>query len=299
MCAPFLHPNGLIIRVKYGMRTVKLPKGEKVPVLGLGTWYMGESSSDFDTEVKAIRYAIERGIRLIDTAEMYANGGAEKVVGTAINNIDDSLREQLFIVTKVLPTNASFKGVIESCEHSLKRLGLDFIDLYLLHWPSPTPLQETINAFRDLQLSGKIRYFGLSNFSANEMAECYRCNGGEGLATNQILYNLSRRGVEWDLMPECRKRGVPIMAYSPLEQGRLEKSQVLSLLATRHGVKPLQIALAWVLAQENVIAIPKSVRPEHIDQNLETLDITLDSSDYLLLDQTFPRPTGPSPLEIL
>ena len=299
MCAPFLHPNGLIIRVKYGMRTVKLPKGEKVPVLGLGTWYMGESSSDFDTEVKAIRYAIERGIRLIDTAEMYANGGAEKVVGTALKELDDSLKEQLFIVTKVLPTNASFKGVIESCEHSLKRLGLDFIDLYLLHWPSPTPLQETINAFRDLQLSGKIRYFGLSNFSANEMAECYRCNGGEGLATNQILYNLSRRGVEWDLMPECRKRGVPIMAYSPLEQGRLEKSQVLSLLATRHGVKPLQIALAWVLAQENVIAIPKSVRPEHIDQNLETLDITLDSSDYLLLDQTFPRPTGPSPLEIL
>ena len=164
MCAPFLHPNGLIIRVKYGMRTVKLPKGEKVPVLGLGTWYMGESSPDFDTEVNAIRYAIERGIRLIDTAEMYANGGAEKVVGTAIKDLDDSLREQLFIVTKVLPTNASFKGVIESCEHSLKRLGLDFIDLYLLHWPSPIPLQETINAFQTLQLSGKIRYFGLSNF---------------------------------------------------------------------------------------------------------------------------------------
>ena len=281
------------------MRTVKLPKGEKVPVLGLGTWYMGESSPDFGTEVNAIRYAIERGIRLIDTAEMYANGGAEKVVGTAIKDLDDSLREQLFIVTKVLPTNASFKGVIESCEHSLKRLGLDFIDLYLLHWPSPIPLQETINAFRNLQLSGKIRYFGLSNFSTHEMAECYRCNGGEDLATNQILYNLSRRGVEWDLIPECKKRGVPIMAYSPLEQGRLEKLQVLSLLATRHGVKPLQIALAWVLAQENVIAIPKSVRPEHIDQNLESLDITLDSSDYLLLDQTFPKPTGPSPLEIL
>ena len=281
------------------MRTVKLPKGEKVPVLGLGTWYMGESSPDFDTEVNAIRYAIERGIRLIDTAEMYANGGAEKVVGTALKELDDSLKEQLFIVTKVLPTNASFKGVIESCEHSLKRLGLDFIDLYLLHWPSPIPLQETINAFRNLQLSGKIRYFGLSNFSTHEMAECYRCNGGEDLVTNQILYNLSRRGVEWDLIPECKKRGVPIMAYSPLEQGRLEKLQVLSLLATRHGVKPLQIALAWVLAQENVIAIPKSVRPEHIDQNLESLDITLDSSDYLLLDQTFPKPTGPSPLEIL
>ena len=281
------------------MRTVKLPKGEKVPVLGLGTWYMGESSPDFDTEVNAIRYAIERGIRLLDTAEMYANGGAEKVVGTAIKDLDDSLREQLFIVTKVLPTNASFKGVIESCEHSLKRLGLDFIDLYLLHWPSPIPLQETINAFQTLQLSGKIRYFGLSNFSTHEMAECYRCNGGEDLVTNQILYNLSRRGVEWDLIPECKKRGIPIMAYSPLEQGRLEKLHVLSLLATRHGVKPLQIALAWVLAQENVIAIPKSVRPEHIDQNLESLDITLDSSDYLLLDQTFPKPTGPSPLEIL
>ena len=281
------------------MRTVKLPKGEKVPVLGLGTWYMGESSQEFGTEVNAIRYAIERGIRLIDTAEMYANGGAEKVVGTALKELDDSLKEQLFIVTKVLPTNASFQGVIESCEHSLKRLGLDFIDLYLLHWPSPIPLQETINAFRNLQLSGKIRYFGLSNFSTHEMAECYRCNGGEDLVTNQILYNLSRRGVEWDLIPECKKRGVPIMAYSPLEQGRLEKLQVLSLLATRHGVKPLQIALAWVLAQENVIAIPKSVRPEHIDQNLESLDITLDSSDYLLLDQTFPKPTGPSPLEIL
>ena len=278
---------------------MKLPSGEDIPILGLGTWMMGEFASQFEREINAVRYAIECGIRLVDTAEMYANGGAEKVVGEALKGLGDTQREDIFIVSKVLPSNAHFEGVIQACERSLCRLGVDSIDLYLLHWRGLAPFQETLDAFEALRASGKIRYFGVSNFDSSDMDEWYRCSGGDALTTNQILYNLSRRGVEWDLIPLCRNHGVPVMAYSPLEQGRLQGSPVLYQLAKRHNVAPLQIALAWVLAQENVIAIPKAVTQEHIEQNIAALEITLDTEDHALLDAHFIPPSGPSSLEIL
>lgn len=281
------------------MRKVKLPGGEDVPVLGLGTWFMGESLSRFEHEVGAVRYAMECGIRLIDTAEMYANGGAEEVVGAAIKDFDATQREDIFIVSKVLPNNSHFDGVLQACDRSLRRLGIDSIDLYLLHWRGSAPLQETLDAFEALRSTGKIRYFGVSNFDLRDMDEWCRCNGGDALATNQILYNLSRRGVEWDIIPFCKDLGVPVMAYSPLEQGRLQDFSVLTQLAERHGVTPLQVALAWVLAQENVIAIPKAVNHQHIDQNIAALEINLNAEDHALLDTTFPPPSGPSHLEIL
>jgi len=260
---------------------------------------MGESASQFDREVEAVRYALSRGTRLIDTAEMYANGGAEDVVGAALAGFDAVPRDDVFIVSKVLPSHAHYDGVIDACERSLTRLGTSHIDMYLLHWRGAAPFQETIEAFESLHSSGKIRYFGVSNLDAADMEEWYACKGGGALATNQILYNLSRRGVEWDLLPQCKKRGVPVMAYSPLEQGRLIGEPVLSRIAERHGVAPLQIALAWVLAQDNIIAIPKSVSHEHIDQNIAALDITLEAEDMAALDTAFPPPKGPSHLEML
>jgi len=281
------------------VHTVKLPGGEEVPILGLGTWMMGEVESQFELEVAAICYAMGRGIRLIDTAEMYANGGAEKVVGTAIKRSSSVKREDIFIISKVLPSNAHFQGVIQSCDHSIDRLGVSFIDLYLLHWPGVVPLQETLDAFEVLRSSGKIRYFGVSNFDVRDMLKWLKCKGGGALAANQILYNLSRRGVEWDVIPFCNDYSFPVIAYSPLEQGRLHGSPVLSQLAEKYGTTSLQVALAWVLSQKNVITIPKAVNLQHIDQNIDALEITLDAEDNRLLDLSFPPPSGPSPLEML
>ena len=260
---------------------------------------MGESNRDFDSEVAAVRYAIERGIRLIDTAEMYANGGAEQVVGAAMSGNGGMHRDDLFIVSKVLPSNAYEQDVIRACEGSLRRLNTDYIDLYLLHWRGGAPFSETIRAFETLQATGKIRHFGVSNFDAADLADWCATDGGVAFACNQILYNLKRRGPEWDILPECARRNVPVMAYSPLEQARLDRAPALTAIAERHGVTPLQIALAWVLAHDNVIAIPKAVRHEHIDQNIAALDITLDAEDHAHLDAAFPPPTGPSHLEML
>ena len=281
------------------MRKIELPGGEMVPQLGLGTWFMGEDASQFAREVGAVRYAMERGIRLIDTAEMYANGGAEGVVGAAIKGFDAGPREDLFIVSKVLPSNAHYDGVMRACDNSLGRLGTDYIDLYLLHWRGSAPFSETLAAFEALHASGKIRYFGVSNFDAADLDQWCGNEGGPALACNQILYNLSRRGPEWNVLANCQKRGVPVMAYSPLEQGRLAGDPALAQLAEKHGVTDLQIALAWVLAQDNVIAIPKSVNHAHIDQNMAALEITLDAEDFALLDTAFPPPTGPSHLEMI
>lgn len=281
------------------MRSIKLPDGEPFPKLGLGTWYMGDAASEFEREVAAVRYAMERGIRLIDTAEMYANGGAENVVGAAIKGFAAVPREDLFIVSKVLPSNAHYDDVIAACEGSLNRLGTGYIDLYLLHWRGAAPFSETLDAFETLRASGKIRYAGVSNFDAGDMNEWLNCDGGGTLASNQILYNLGRRGPEWDVLPLCKERGVPVMAYSPLEQGRLQGDPALSQIAERHGASDLQVALAWVLAQDNVVAIPKSVNHAHIDQNIAALDITLDAADHALLNAAFPPPGGPSHLEML
>jgi len=281
------------------MRTIDLPGGETVPKLGLGTWYMGESAAAFDSEVAAVRHAMTRGIRLIDTAEMYGNGGAEKVVGAAMDGFGDVARDDMFIVSKVLPGNAHHDDVLAACERSLKRLGTDYIDMYLLHWRGAAPFSETIEAFEALRDDGKIRHFGVSNLDKRDMEEWLYCPGGKALACNQILYNLSRRGPEWDLLPFCENQGVPVMAYSPLEQGRLQGDPALDQVAARHGVNPLQIALAWVLARDNVMAIPKAVNHRHIDENIAALDIVLDAEDYDVLDAAFPPPSGPSYLEML
>lgn len=280
------------------MRHIQLPDGENIPKLGLGTWYMGEQKSRLEREAAAVRYAMERGIRLIDTAEMYGNGGAEEVVGAAIASAAIP-REDIFIVSKVLPSNAHHDDAIRACERSLARLGTGYIDMYLLHWRGAAPFSETIEAFEELQSAGKIRHFGVSNFDTRDMEEWLYCKGGKALACNQILYNLSRRGPEWDMLPFCRNHGVPVMAYSPLEQGRLQGDPVLARIAARYGVSDLQIALAWVLAQDNVIAIPKAVNHAHIDQNLAALDIQLDTEDHALLNAAYAPPDGPSHLEML
>ncbi|MDF1792720.1 MAG: aldo/keto reductase [Thalassobaculaceae bacterium] len=276
------------------MRTVTLPGGESVPALGLGTWHMGERGSDRAAEADALRLGIDLGMTLIDTAEMYATGGSEEVVGDAIAG----RRDGLFIVSKVLPYNADHAGTIEACEASLRRMGIDTIDLYLLHWPGSHPLEETFGAFDQLQRDGKIRHWGVSNFDTSEM-EDVRAAGGDACATNQILYNLTRRGPEYDLMPWCERHGMPVMAYSPLEQGRRAGQPALQPIAAKHGVSDLVIALAWVLRRKGVIAIPKAGRVEHVRDNATALDVTLDDADLAALDTAFAPPKAKRSLEIL
>ncbi|MCB1955455.1 MAG: aldo/keto reductase [Rhodocyclaceae bacterium] len=274
---------------------VILPGGEAVPALGQGTWYMGESAGRRAAEVDALRHGIAQGLRLIDTAEMYADGGAEKVVGEAIRG----QRDQVFLVTKVYPHNASRKGAVAACERSLARLATDRIDLYLLHWRGSVPFHETVDAFERLQAAGKIRHWGVSNLDADDMAELWHTAGGERVATNQVLYNLGRRGLEWDLQPWCRERGVPLMAYSPLEQARLLDDPGLADIAGDLSATPAQVALAWLLRQEDVMAIPKAGSRRHVDDNLAALSLRLDDAVLAALDRRFPPPDGPSALEML
>lgn len=276
------------------MKTVTLPGGETVPALGLGTWHMGERSSDRAAEADALRLGIDLGMTLIDTAEMYASGGSEEVVGDAIAG----RRDGLFIVSKVLPFNADRGGTIEACEKSLRRMGIETIDLYLLHWPGSHPLEETVAAFDQLRRDGKIRHWGVSNFDADEMEEVHDVGGGV-CATNQILYNLSRRGPEYDLLPWCARHGMPVMAYSPLEQGRLAGHAALKQIAEKHGISALAVALAWVLRRDGVIAIPKAARAEHVRENAAALEVGLDAADLAALDSAFPPLTSKRPLEIL
>lgn len=244
------------------MRTIPLPSGEPIPVLGQGTWFMGEHASRRAAEVKALRHGLDLGMRLIDTAEMYGEGGAEEVVGEAIAG----RRDEVFLVSKVYPWNASRRGTVEACERSLKRLGTDRIDLYLLHWRGNHPLADTVLAMEQLVAGGKIRHWGVSNLDSHDLDELLAA-GGVACATDQVLYNLSRRGPEFDLLPFCRARAMPVMAYSPIEQGRLPTGGVLAEVARRHDATPLQAALAWVLAQEGVVAIPKAARLDHVAQN--------------------------------
>lgn len=288
------------------MKTVTLPGGEAVPALGLGTWHMGERGSDRAAEADALRAGIDLGMTLIDTAEMYASGGAEEVVGDAIAG----RRDGLFIVSKVLPFNADRNGTIEACETSLSRMGIETIDLYLLHWPGAHPLEETFGAFETLRRDGKIRYWGVSNFDVDEMAQVQAAGaaaggsaggsaGESGCVTDQILYNLTRRGPEHDLLPWCAAQAMPVMAYSPLEQGRLAGNQALAPIAAKHGVSDLTVALAWVLRLDGVIAIPKAARIEHVQANQAALAVSLDAADLAALDKAFPPPVSKKPLEIL
>lgn len=275
--------------------TLSLPSGERVPVLGQGTWTMGESRRSRREEAEALRLGLDLGMTLIDTAEMYADGGAEEVVAEAIAG----RRDEVFLVSKVLPGNASRRGTIEACERSLRRLRTDRIDLYLLHWRGRHPLAETLEAFAELVRAGKIRYWGVSNFDTDDMEELTGLPGGAAVATNQVLYNLSRRGIEYDLLPWCRERRIPIMAYSPIEQGRILENTVLRRVAARHGATPAQVALAWLLRQKDVMVIPKAGRPEHVRENRAALDLELTAEDLAELDRAFPSPTRKVPLEML
>ncbi len=277
------------------VRTLKLPSGEAVPVLGQGTWKMGEDRRRRADEVAALRLGFDLGITLIDTAEMYASGGAEEVVAEAIAG----RRDETFLVSKVLPSNASRAGVKRACENSLKRLATGHIDLYLLHWPGSVPLSETVEAFEALKAEGKIRHWGVSNFDTDEMEELVGLASGGNVQTNQVLYNLSRRGPEFDLGPWCLKRGIPLMAYSPVEQGALARNARLDAVAARHKATAAQVALAWVMAQPGVIAIPKASRQEHVRQNAAALDIKLTAQDFADLDRAFPPPTRKRGLEII
>jgi diketogulonate reductase-like aldo/keto reductase len=277
------------------VRTTRLPSGEAVPVLGQGTWYMGDDPRRRADEIAALRLGLDLGMTLIDTAEMYGNGAAEELVGEAIAG----RRDEVFLVSKVLPGNATRSGTIAACERSLHRLRTDRLDLYLLHWRGGTPLEETLGAFETLARAGKIRHFGVSNFDLADMDEMWALEGGAAAATDQVLYNLTRRGIEWDLLPWCRERGVPIMAYSPIEQGRLLRHPELRAVAARHGATPAQAALAWVLRQDDVIAIPKAGDSRHVRENRVALDLHLAEEDLAALDRAFPPPAGPRSLEML
>jgi diketogulonate reductase-like aldo/keto reductase len=277
------------------MRHVTLSSGQKMPVLGQGTWGFGERAKGRAEAVAALRAGIDLGITLIDTAEMYGEGGAEEIVGEAIAG----RRDDVFLVSKVYPHNASKKGAIAACERSLKRLATDRIDVYLLHWRGGEKLADTIAAFETLLRDGKIGSYGVSNFDTDDMEELWRVPGGGAATTNQVLYNLTRRGVEWDLLPWCREHGVPIMAYSPIEQGRMLGKVELTKLAEKRGVTPAQLALAWLLHQDGVVVIPKAGRLDHLRENAAALEIKLTKDDLAAIDRAFPPPKKKTPLEML
>jgi diketogulonate reductase-like aldo/keto reductase len=277
------------------IRTFKLPSGESIPALGQGTWHMGENTRRRKEEIATLRLGLDLGLSLIDTAEMYADGATEDLVGEAI----DGRRDEVFLVSKVLPQHANRRRCVKACEQSLLRLGTGHIDLYLLHWRGPTPLVETLEAFEKLREQGKIRHYGVSNFDRTDLDEIGRLSGGAAIETDQVLYNLKRRGIEYDLLPSCRERRLPVMAYSPVEQGRLLDNKVLAEIGEQHRATAAQIALAWVLRQDLVCAIPKASNPAHVRENRAALDIELTEQDLSRLDREFPPPNRPVPLEMI
>jgi len=273
---------------------VTLKSGDKVPVLGLGTWRMGERRSERVAEVAAIKLGLDLGIRLVDTAEMYGDGAAEEMLAEAMAG----RRDEIFLVSKVYPYNASRNGAIAACERSLKRLKTDRLDLYLLHWRGSIPLAETVEAFEALRRDGKIRNWGGSNLDTADMDELAGVKDGSSCASSQVLYHLGSRGVEWRLLEQCRKAKVMVMAYSPLGQGPLLRKPALGKIAGKHGVDPAAIALAWVLRQPGVITIPKAVKPDHVRANMKALDVKLDADDLEALDAAFPPPERAAPLDM-
>jgi len=277
------------------MQTVALPGGERVPAFGLGTWCLGEDAARRGEEIATLRLGLDLGATLIDTAEMYGDGRTEQMVGEAIRG----RRDEVFLVSKVYPHHASRQGIARACEASLARLGTDRIDLYLLHWRGSVPFAETIAGFETLRRAGKIRHFGVSNLDLADMTAWWKVAGGAALATNQLLYNLSRRGIEWDLLPWLRERSVPIMAYSPIEQARLLTDPRLARFAARHGTTPAQAALAWLLARPGVIVIPRTGRRDRLRENIRALEIRLTAAQCNELNRLFPAPTGPRALEML
>ena len=276
------------------MRTVSLPGGEQVPLLGQGTWMMGERPDRRPDEIAALRLGVDLGMTLIDTAEMYGDGAAEELINEALGDV----RDQLFLVSKAYPQNASRARLRVACEASLRRLGTDRLDLYLLHWRGSVPLGETVEAMETLRAAGKIRHWGVSNLDTGDMDEL-RAGGGDGCAVDQILYNLTRRGPEHDLLPWLEAHGIPAMAYSPVEQGRLLADQTLRRIAGSIGATPAQVALAWTLRRGKVIAIPKAGSVAHVRDNRAAADLMLSDDDLAALDAAFPAPRGRRPLEML
>ena len=279
------------------MKTITLSDGERVPVLGQGTWRMGEKARSHKDEVAALRLGIELGMTLIDTAEMYGEGGAEKVVADAI----EGQRDRVFVVTKVYPHNASRTELPKACDRSLKRLRIDAIDLYLLHWRERnTRLGETVEAFEKLRIAGKIKRWGVSNFDVDDMKELWSIENGRNCAANQVLYNLENREIESGLLQWSRNNKVPIMAYSPVGHGRgLLENATLKRIAKRHDATTSQIALAWVLRQPGVIAIPKASKEKHVRDNARSIEIKLTNDDLADLDRKFPMPKSKKPLPTL
>jgi diketogulonate reductase-like aldo/keto reductase len=284
------------------MKTVTLPGGAVVPALGLGTWHMGEAARTQAAEVAAVRLAIEIGYRLFDTAEMYGEGGAETVLGRSLN---DALRggavrrDELFIVSKVYPHNASRAGTLAACERSCKRLGLDHIDLYLLHWPGSHPLEQTVAGFEALRAQGRIRHWGVSNFDTAEMSTLWALRDGKNCAANQVYYSLSARGVEFDLLPWQRKQRIATMAYCPIDQGALARSSALLPIAKRLEASPAQVALAWLVSRGDVIALPKAVQEVHLRDNFAAASIELDAAALAELDKLFAAPRRKERLAML
>ncbi|WP_214368273.1 aldo/keto reductase [Pseudonocardia sp. H11422] len=277
------------------VRSVVLPSGETIAALGQGTWHFAERPARRAGEIASLRLGLDLGMNVIDTAEMYGDGAAEVLVGEAIAG----RRDEVFLVDKVLPHHATRAGTVRACQASLARLGTDMIDLYLLHWRGVIPLVETLAGFADLIAAGAIRYWGASNFDTDDMIELVGIPGGETVTTNQILYNLTRRGPEYDLLPWCSENGIPMMAYSPIEQGRLLGHPAIATVARRHHATAAQIALAWVLRLDGVNTIPRAGTPEHVRENAAARDIRLSPEDLALLDAAFPPPTRKVPLEVL
>ncbi len=269
------------------MKTIRLRGQKEIPILGQGTWRMGEKASQKQMEIDALKLGIDLGMTLIDTAEMYGEGGAEKIVSEAIA----LRREEIYLVSKFYPHNASYDGVIAACDRSLSRLKTDYLDLYLLHWRGSVPLSETLSGLQHLKQAGKILDYGVSNFDTDDMEEAESNPGGKEIVTNQVLYNLMRRGIEWDLLPWCKKRGIPIMAYSPVEQRAFVSDSKLNNIAAKHNATSTQIALSWLLHQDNVISIPKATNPNHVRENRAALDIELTEEDLQQLERAYKPPS--------
>lgn len=276
-------------------KTIIFPNNDEVCALGQGTWYMGDNPLMKAEEIKALQRGIELGMSVIDTAEMYGDGRSERLVAEAI----EGRRDNVFLVSKVLPSNASYRGTKEACVKSLRRLKTDYLDLYLLHWRGRYPLEDTITAMLELQQQGKIRQWGVSNFDVDDMEELYGITKGNTCATNEVLYNLSRRGIEYDLIPWCEENRIPLIAYSPIERGELMRNKTIKDIAQRNGLTAAQIALAWVLQHPSILAIPKARSISHIEENFKSLSIKLDTNGLNLLDKAFPQPIRKVALEMI
>jgi diketogulonate reductase-like aldo/keto reductase len=277
------------------MKTVQLPDGSPMPALGLGTWHMGESPRAAAAEEAALRHGLDLGIRLIDTAEMYGEGGAERIVGRAI----EGRRDQVFLISKVYPHNASRRGVMAACERSLQRLGTDRIDLYLLHWRGSVPLAETVEAFERLQQDGRILHWGVSNFDQDDMNELLSEKAGAHCSANQVYYSLSQRGVEYELCELLAARSMPLIAYCPIDGGALAIDPLLTQIGRLHGASAAQVAIAWLMMRPGVVPIPKAVRLEHVEAICKAADLRLTQDDLVQIDRRFTPPSGPEPLMIV